>query len=112
MNKALRQLSKEDWEIGLLIIYWLKKVDKLTRRKVLNTLKNEQTGNIRFINAIKTNIIVYASRNMEKKRIEKIVERALTLSFKVPVKIEVISFNDLKMIFNELLRTYKEIKSR
>ena len=49
---------------------------------------------------------------MEKKRIEKIVERALTLSFKVPVKIEAISFNDLKMIFNELLRTYKEIKSR
>jgi len=103
---------KEKWQTGILLIYWLKKPSKLTKRKVISALINEQTGNLKFIKALKPNIIIYAIRNLRLEEVERRVERALTLEFKVPVKVEALPALLLTKALNEALIAYKELKSR
>jgi len=94
------------------VIYWLRKVDNLTRRKVLHALRVEQSSNVRFVSALKTNMIVYASRRTGARTVKRAIERALTLAFKVPVRVEILSMSDLRKALDEVARTYKELSSR
>ncbi|MCS7385605.1 MAG: hypothetical protein DRJ18_00825 [Candidatus Methanomethylicota archaeon] len=103
---------KDKWQTGILVICWLKNPSKLTRRKVISALIDEQTGNLKFLKAVKSNLVIYAARNMKSNEVEKRAEKALTLKFKVPVKVEALPTLTLTKALNEALIAYKELKSR
>ena len=96
---------REKQRIGALVIFWLKKPPKITRKKILAILKKHQSKNLKFIDAVKTSIIIFTSTNLPKNKIEKRVEKILSLELKTQVKIKAISFTTL----NEVTSRIKEI---
>jgi len=102
----MREMNiREKQRIGALVIFWLKKPPKITRKKILAILKKHQSKNLKFIDAVKTSIIIFTSTNLPKNKIEKRVEKILSLELKTQVKIKAISFTTL----NEVTSRIKEI---
>lgn len=109
----MREMNiKEEQRIGTIIIFWHKKPQKITRKKILSTLRQHQSRNLKFIEAIKTDMIIYLSTNLPKKEIEKRVEKILSLELKTKVKIKALSFTTLIEATNRIKEILAEKRKK